>query len=89
VLEQEIVDALTFAALIYFDPSDGFFAQTTHFEYTPRLACAPSSNGMFISPSNLRQAIKPPTKQPRPVNLTHRRQAVMVIDLRALSTKAE
>jgi hypothetical protein len=26
VLEQEIVDALAFAALIYFDPSYGFFA---------------------------------------------------------------
>jgi hypothetical protein len=48
VLEEEVVDALTFAGLIYFDPSDGFFAQTTHFEYTPRLACAPSLNGMFI-----------------------------------------
>jgi hypothetical protein len=26
VFEQEIVDALTFAALVYFHPSDGFFA---------------------------------------------------------------
>src|SRR5512146_2838052 len=44
--------------------------------------------GCSFSPSNLRLAIKPPTKkQPRPVNLTHRRQAVMVIDLRALGTK--
>jgi hypothetical protein len=76
VLEEEVVDALTFAGLIYFDPSDGFFAQTTHFEYTPRLACAPSLNGMFIfSPSNLGQAIKPPTKQPRSVNsLTENKQ---------------
>jgi len=29
--EEEIIDALTGAFLVDFDPSDGFFAQTVHF----------------------------------------------------------
>jgi hypothetical protein len=35
VTKQEVIDALPLATLVDFDPTYGFFAQTTHFEYTP------------------------------------------------------
>ena len=44
--EQEVIDALTFAAFVDFDPTYGFFAQTTHFEYTPASRVRLRRNGM-------------------------------------------